>query len=144
MIRRLASDWFLFFVSCLLFSLFCTSHALADRYQDIEDEANRRSENILSSGWINSISPESIIIDDTYYRLTNKTRFLNAKRKFIEGVFIEFELSRENFLATIEIADPQEKDMYMKPIDRSDSKSVNNQVEPQQDGPRLENGIWVN
>lgn len=144
MSQRLVRVCLLLLGGCSLFLVICTSNAIADRYQDIENEANIRSAKNLPSGWINSISTESIIIDDTSYRYTDDTRFSSAKRKFIEGVFVEFEIKKENILANIGIAEPQEKDMYMKPIVRSDAKPVNKEVSKPQAAPHLENGVWVN
>ena len=144
MIQRLIPIWIALLGGFFLFSLICTSNAIADRYQDIENAANIRSQNQLPTGWVNSISSDSIIIDDTHYRFDDETRFTNAKREFVEGAFVEFELSEENLVAIIGIAEPQEKDMYMKPIVRSEAKPLNNKVQKTQDAPHLENGVWVN
>lgn len=144
MSQRLVRVWLLILAGCFLFLAIGTSNAIADRYQDIENEANSRSINSLPSGWINSISPDSVVIDDTSYRFTDDTRFTSAKRKFIEGVFVEFKIREENILATIGIAEPQEKDMYMKPIVRSEAKPVNKPAARPQATPHLENGVWVN
>lgn len=111
--------------------------------------ANAEADNPPSTGWINIVEEEYLIIDDSQYAITKDTAFLVKKSQLGYGVFVSFRTDAEDNLLDIGIAEPTEEDMDRKPYDQSGfagaSDANRDAAEPQrEDTLRYEDGKWVN
>ncbi|HID68977.1 MAG TPA: hypothetical protein EYP35_00610 [Desulfobacterales bacterium] len=112
----------------------------------IEAAANALINEGMPTGWIDVISAEQVIINDTLYLLTDETAFLSGRDSLEKGGFVEFVLGHDNYVAQISVAIPSRSDIEMRRGEQFSRSVEEPEVELIEAGsqPRLENGVWVN
>ena len=142
----------LIFSGVLIFGSGALDEAYAQRSAGTSEDSAPR---LLPGGWINSISEEFIIINDTQYVLTGQTRFPDGLEALKEGEFVRFKSDKGKVLSEIYLAEPRKREMYMQPVIIGSTENETSQDDdgvisptsegaPDNGGMRLENGVWVN
>ena len=128
----------------------CTGNARESAVQDeaakFEEEANALVDIEMLTGWVDAISEERIIIDDTIYLITENTAFPSGKDCLVRGGFVGFTLGKENYITQISTATPLRSDIKMRHGEQFSRTVEEPEKKPLREGsqPRLENGVWVN
>lgn len=128
----------------------CTVNAAESEMQDeaakFEAEANALAAREMSTGWIDDISEEQIVIDDTEYLFTEGTTFSSGRDSLGRGGFVAFELGQDNYVAQIEVTIPSRSDIDTRRGEQFTRTPEEPEEQQTKDAsqPRLENGVWVN
>jgi hypothetical protein len=134
----------------LLGSGLCTVNAQenagSDEAERAEFAANELADRNMPTGWIDAISAEKVIIDDTLYLLTAETNFPSGRDSLGKGGFVEFSLGQDNYITQIAVAMPSQGKIDMRRGEQFSRTAEEPEAEPVKQGrmPHLENGVWVN
>jgi hypothetical protein len=143
--------YFLAMAACPVFTLEAKAATDTEESFNLEDElrANAEADNPPSTGWINVVNEDYLVIDDSQYTITKETVYHVDKSQLIDGVFISFRRDYDNNLLELTIAEPTAEDLERKPdeptgfVDVSGSEKELEKPK-REDNLQYQDGKWVN